>query len=160
PVPHRIGASGVHYAAECASSRALRKKTITSSTARRVGWSGASIRSTVNMECGAFPCAFMPAGLAALSGSSVLEAGGEDGRERAVAGPSRSVPASLHASLMARLDRLGSGKEVAQIGAVLGREFSYALLAAVARNDETKLQSALEGLTSAGLLFRQGAPPH
>ena len=93
---------------------------------------------------------------------AVLEAGDEDATERAVAGPSRSVkvPASLHASLMARLDRLGSAKEVAQIGAVLGREFSYALLAAVAQNDETKLQSALEGLTSAGLLFRQGAPPH
>jgi hypothetical protein len=47
------------------------KKTITSSTARRVGSAGASIRSTVKTECGAFPCAFMPAGLAALSGDSV-----------------------------------------------------------------------------------------
>ena len=53
--------------------------------------------------------------------------------------PSLAVPASLHASLMARLDRLGSAKEVAQIGAVIGREFSHALLAAVARKRETEL---------------------
>jgi predicted ATPase len=61
---------------------------------------------------------------------------------------------------MARLDRLGAAKEVAQIGAVLGREFSHALLAAVARKSETALKSALEGLIAAGLLFRQGVPPH
>jgi predicted ATPase len=70
------------------------------------------------------------------------------------------VPASLHASLMARLDRLGSAKEVAQIGAAIGREFSYALVAAVARKAEADLASALDRLTEAGLLFRQGAPPH
>jgi class 3 adenylate cyclase/predicted ATPase len=94
---------------------------------------------------------------------AVLEAGGEEDAERAVASippPSLAVPASLHASLMARLDRLGSAKEVAQIGAVIGREFSHALLAAVARKDERVLQAALEGLTGAGLLFRQGSPPH
>jgi predicted ATPase len=61
---------------------------------------------------------------------------------------------------MARLDRLGPAKEVAQIGAVIGREFSHALLAAVARKPEVKLQSALERLMTAGLLFRQGVPPH
>jgi hypothetical protein len=60
---------------------------------------------------------------------------------------------------MARLDRLGPAKEVAQIGAVIGREFSHALLAAVARKEEAVLQDALEGLTRAGLLFRQGTPP-
>jgi predicted ATPase len=49
----------------------------------------------------------------------------------------------LHASLMARLDRLGPAKEVAQIGAVIGREFSHALLAAVALKKERELQSAL-----------------
>jgi class 3 adenylate cyclase/tetratricopeptide (TPR) repeat protein len=94
---------------------------------------------------------------------AVLEAGGPDDAERAVASipaPSLAVPASLHASLMARLDRLGSAKEVAQIGAVIGREFSHTLLAAVARKDEGVLQAALEGLTGAGLLFRQGTPPH
>src|ERR1700722_19090380 len=71
-----------------------------------------------------------------------------------------AVPASLHASLMARLDRLGPAKEVAQIGAVIGREFSHALLAAVARKSEVILQSALDHLMAAGLLFRQGVAPH
>jgi class 3 adenylate cyclase/predicted ATPase len=76
--------------------------------------------------------------------------------------PSRSVavPASLHASLMARLDRLGPAKEVAQIGAVIGREFSRALLDAVARKPEAELDSALDRLIAAGLLFRQGMLPH
>src|SRR5450631_1739389 len=93
---------------------------------------------------------------------AVLEASGQEGAERAVTSipaPSLAVPASLHASLMARLDRLGSAKEVAQIGAVIGREFSHALLAAVARKDDGVLQAALDGLTGAGLLFRQGTPP-
>jgi predicted ATPase len=60
---------------------------------------------------------------------------------------------------MARLDRLGSAKEVAQIGAVIGREFSYALLSAVAHKPEAELNSALDRLIAAGLLFRHGAPP-
>ena len=94
---------------------------------------------------------------------AVLEAAGEGATESAVAAiPSSSVavPASLHASLMARLDRLGSAKEAAQIGAVIGREFSHALLAAVARKEEAELQAELDGLSGAGLLFRQGVPPH
>ena len=70
------------------------------------------------------------------------------------------VPASLHASLMARLDRLGPAKEVAPIGAAIGREFSHALLAAVAGKPEEELNSALDRLIEAGLLFRQGVPPH
>ena len=78
----------------------------------------------------------------------------------AVPPPVLAVPASLHASLMARLDRLGPAKEVAQIGAVIGREFSHPVLAAVALKDEKALQSALEALTEAGLLFRQGVPPN
>ena len=61
---------------------------------------------------------------------------------------------------MARLDRLGPAKEVAQIGAAIGREFSHALLAAVARKPEAELQSALDRLIEPGLLFRQGVPPH
>ena len=61
---------------------------------------------------------------------------------------------------MARLDRLGPAKEVAQIGAVIGREFSHALLAAVVRKPEAELESALDRLIAAGLLFRQGVPPH
>jgi class 3 adenylate cyclase/predicted ATPase len=94
---------------------------------------------------------------------SVLEAVGEGAAERAVAAipsPSVAVPASLHASLMARLDRLGSAKEVAQIGAVIGREFSHALLVAVVRKPEAELQMALDRLIAAGLLFRQGALPY
>ena len=94
---------------------------------------------------------------------AVLEAAGERAKERAVAAiPSSSVavPASLHASLMARLDRLGSAKEVAQIGAAIGREFTHALLAAVVSKPEGELASALDRIVRAGLLFRQGVPPH
>ena len=94
---------------------------------------------------------------------AVLEAASEDEAQRtaaAVPSPALAVPASLHASLMARLDRLGSAKEVAQIGAAIGREFSYALLAAVVRKREADLGSALDRLIAAGLLFRQGVPPH
>jgi class 3 adenylate cyclase/tetratricopeptide (TPR) repeat protein len=93
---------------------------------------------------------------------ALLEAGDQEA-ERAVAAfpsPSVAVPASLHASLMARLDRLGPAKEVAQIGAVIGREFSRPLLDAVARKPEAELQSALHELIEAGLLFRLGVPPH
>ena len=71
--------------------------------------------------------------------------------------PSFEVPATLHASLMARLDRLGTAKEVAQIGAAIAREFSYSLLAAVVQQPEPELQSALDRLVAAGLLFPQGA---
>jgi predicted ATPase len=71
-----------------------------------------------------------------------------------------SVPASLHASLMARLDRLGPAKEVAQVGAAIGRNFSHDLLAVVMRKTEAELGSALDRLIQAGLLFRQGVPPH
>jgi predicted ATPase len=71
-----------------------------------------------------------------------------------------AVPASLHASLIARLDRLGPAKEIAQIGAAIGREFSHSLLAAVLRKSEADLNLAFERLVDAGLLFRQGVPPH
>ena len=94
---------------------------------------------------------------------AVLEAESEgDARRTAAAlpSPALAVPASLHASLMARLDRLGPAKEVAQIGAVMGREFSHALLAAVALKSSAERQSALDSLIEAGLLFRQGVPPH
>ena len=66
---------------------------------------------------------------------------------------------SLQASLMARLDRLGLAREVAQLGAAIGREFSHALLGAVARKPEQELASALDRLVAAGLVFRQGTPP-
>jgi predicted ATPase len=94
---------------------------------------------------------------------AVLETGNENVAEQTAAAvplPALAVPASLHASLMARLDRLGPAKEVAQIGSAIGREFSHALLAAVVRKAERELQSSLDRLNQAGLLFRQGVPPH
>jgi predicted ATPase len=94
---------------------------------------------------------------------AVLESGSVSEAQRtsaAVPSPARPVPASLYASLMARLDRLGPAKEVAQIGAAIGREFSYTLLASVARQPEGSLRSALDRLVTAGLLFRRGVPPH
>jgi predicted ATPase len=76
---------------------------------------------------------------------AVLEAEGEREAHRiaaAVPSPAQAVPASLHASLMARLDRLGPAKEVAQIGAAIGRAFSRTLLAAVVRKSDAELESA------------------
>jgi predicted ATPase len=93
---------------------------------------------------------------------AVLEAEDEGEPQQIVAAvpsPALAVPPSLHASLMARLDRLGPAKEVAQIGAAIGREFSHALLASVVRKPEEELGLALDRLIAAGLLFRQGAPP-
>jgi len=74
--------------------------------------------------------------------------------------PPFAIPLSLQASLLARLDRLMPVKEVAQIGAALGREFSYGLLAAIARQSDAALCGALDQLTEAGLVFRRGIPPH
>src|SRR5713226_1237035 len=94
---------------------------------------------------------------------AVLEAESEGAARRMVAAvpsPALAVSASLQASLMARLDRIGPAKELAQIGAAIGREFSHALLALVARKSEAELGSALDRLVQAGLLFRQGVPPH
>jgi predicted ATPase len=94
--------------------------------------------------------------------NAVLESESEGAARRtlaAVPSATMGVPASLHASLMARLDRLGPAKEVAQMGAVIGRRFSHTLLASVATEMETKLGTALDRLVQAGLLFRQGVPP-
>ncbi len=93
---------------------------------------------------------------------AVLEGDNEDAARQtaAIPSPALAVPASLHASLMARLDRLGPAKETAQIGAAIGREFSHALLAAVVRKPEAELETALDRLIQSGLLFRQGIPPH
>src|SRR5262249_22962481 len=94
---------------------------------------------------------------------AVLEAESEGEARRtaaAVPSPALAVPASLHASLMARLDRLGAAKEVAQIGAAIGRGFSHALLTAVVGKPDAELGSALDRLIAAGLLFRQGMVPH
>jgi tetratricopeptide (TPR) repeat protein len=70
-----------------------------------------------------------------------------------------AVPNTLHASLMARLDRLPTARQVAQIGAVIGREFSHALLAAAAALSQEQLTRGLDELVSCGLVARRGAPP-
>ncbi len=93
---------------------------------------------------------------------AVMEAQGEDAARRPAGAPPAgfTIPASLYATLMARLDRVGPAKEVAQVGAAIGREFSHALLVAVVGQSEAQLGSALNRLVAAGLLFRQGLPPH
>ncbi|MBV8089068.1 MAG: AAA family ATPase, partial [Alphaproteobacteria bacterium] len=70
-----------------------------------------------------------------------------------------AIPATLHASLLARLDRLGSPRMVAQIGAAIGRQFSYALLRAVSRLPEGELQAALGQLVASELVLQRGSPP-
>ena len=93
---------------------------------------------------------------------AVLEAGSEEEAQRTAAtvpSTALAVPASLHASLMARLDRLGPAKEVAQIGAAIGREFSYELIAAVSSHPPLALDQSLARLTELGLAFQQGTPP-
>jgi class 3 adenylate cyclase len=72
----------------------------------------------------------------------------------------RTLPATLHASLMARLDRLGpNAKQVAQIGAAVGREFSFELLSAVAGRSERELGNELARLVTSELVFQRGTPP-
>ena len=71
----------------------------------------------------------------------------------------REIPATLQDSLMARLDRLGPAKEVAQIASVIGREFSYELLLAVSTIAEDDLRSALAKLEHAELIYARGIPP-
>jgi predicted ATPase len=77
-----------------------------------------------------------------------------------VPGTAPAVPATLQASLMARLDRLGpAAKELTQVGAAIGREFAFDLLVAVAARDEVELQDAITRLVDAGLVFQRGTPP-
>ena len=83
---------------------------------------------------------------------AVLDA--DDGSSR------EAVPATLQASLLSRLDRLGEAKEVAQLGAAIGREFSHDLLVCVAAKPAAELARSLDRLVAAGLLFRQQPPPH
>jgi len=73
--------------------------------------------------------------------------------------PPLAIPTTLHDSLMARLDRLAAVKAMAQLGATLGREFSYELLQAVAPWDEVTLRRGLQQLVAAELLYQQGMPP-
>jgi class 3 adenylate cyclase/predicted ATPase len=79
--------------------------------------------------------------------------------ERGEQGGVQAIPPTLQQSLMARLDRLGPAREVAQIGAVIGRDFSYALLCTVAEMEDSALQAALERLAEADILLVQGLPP-
>src|SRR5262249_31018786 len=80
--------------------------------------------------------------------------------ERGEAGGLQAIPPTLQQSLAARLDRLGEAREVAQIGAVLGRDLTYSPLRAVGGGDEAALQSALDRLAGADLLIAAGAGPH
>src|SRR5205085_9635625 len=73
--------------------------------------------------------------------------------------PQLAIPTTLQASLVARLDRLGPVKEVAQIGAAIGREFPHELIAAVSPLAPMELDSTLAGLTASGLVSRRGTPP-
>ncbi|MGF6808404.1 class 3 adenylate cyclase/tetratricopeptide (TPR) repeat protein [Paraburkholderia sp. Clong3] len=73
--------------------------------------------------------------------------------------PPLAIPMTLHASLMARLDRLAPARDVAQIAAAIGRQFSYELISAVASMPKERLDDALDLLVSAELVFRHGAPP-
>src|SRR5918992_1372858 len=73
--------------------------------------------------------------------------------------PPLAIPATLHDSLMARLDRLITVKSIAQLGATLGREFSYALLQAVSLWDEATLRRGLQQLLEAEFLYQRGLPP-
>lgn len=73
--------------------------------------------------------------------------------------PELAIPATLQDSLMSRLDRLGPSREIAQIGAALGRSFPHQLIAAVAPGSPAALRSALDQLTTADLIHRRGEPP-
>jgi predicted ATPase len=85
----------------------------------------------------------------------------EAGDRYALTGPVAplSIPSTLPASLLARLDRLPAAREVAQIGAALGRSFSHELISAVAQMPQEQLDDALAQLVSAGLIFRRGSVP-
>ncbi len=95
---------------------------------------------------------------------AVLETGEHDNRVAAVLAasplPELAIPPTLHASLIARLDRLGPiAKEIAQIGAVIGREFGYDLIEAVAQRPGAELKAGLDRLAESGLLFGRGVIP-
>jgi predicted ATPase/class 3 adenylate cyclase len=94
----------------------------------------------------------------AILGSSILR---ETAERYEQTGPLSAVaiPATLHESLMARLDRLPSAREVAQLGAVLGREFAYEVMQALGHGDESTLRDGLSQLVAGELLYQRGRPP-
>jgi predicted ATPase len=79
--------------------------------------------------------------------------------ERGEQGGTQTIPPTLQHSLMARLDRLGTAREIAQIGSVIGRDFSFGLVRAVAGMEDVVLKQALERLAEADILLVQGLPP-
>ncbi|MCK1636114.1 AAA family ATPase [Bradyrhizobium sp. 157] len=85
----------------------------------------------------------------------------DEGDHYALAGPlpPMAIPTTLQESLLARLDRLAPAREVAQVAAAIGREFSHELLATTTALPESELQAALDDLVGAGLVFRRGTPP-
>jgi predicted ATPase len=94
---------------------------------------------------------------------SVVESGilVEAGDRYVATGPMAllAIPTTLQASLLARLDRLGTTREVVQVGAALGRQFSHELISGVAAIPQPDLNEALAQLVRAGLIYRRGAPP-
>jgi predicted ATPase len=97
----------------------------------------------------------------AIGGASATKIVADRGDRYTVTGPvsALAIPASLQASLLAQLDRLAPVREVAQIGAALGRQFSHELIAAVAPMPPAQLDDALAQLVSAELIYRRGIPP-
>ena len=85
----------------------------------------------------------------------------EEAGQHVLTGPLRTaaIPDTLQDALMARLDQLAVAKEVAQLGAVLGREFTYDLVQAISHRDEDTLQAGLGQLVAAELLYQRGRPP-
>jgi hypothetical protein len=97
---------------------------------------------------------------AILETAEVATGAAARGAVAAIPGARSAVPATLQASLMARLDRLGpAAREIAQTGAAIGREFSHELVAAIAPRGETETRAALDQLVAAGLVFQRGTPP-
>jgi predicted ATPase len=91
---------------------------------------------------------------------AILESVNPGAQISATPATSLALPATLHNSLMARLDRLGSAaKEIAQMGAAIGREFSYELLAVLSQRTEVELREAVARFVGAGLVFQRGVPP-
>ena len=99
----------------------------------------------------------IPLFLEELTKAVVESSADGDGTFPTASSSDSAIPATLHDSLMARLDRLGPAKQVAQIGAVIGREFSFELLASVSeRYSPSELRASLDQLIASGLLLRRG----
>ena len=118
----------------------------------------ARVLEQVIMKCDGVPLFAEEVTKAVMESELVVDLG--DRYEVAGGVDTLTIPATLHDSLMARLDRLIPMKEVAQIGAAIGRTFSYELLAAVAPMNDAQLEAALTRITGTGLVFQNGVPPN